>query len=366
MRNLWLGIIGLAVATTANAAVVTYTLSLNDNGTGTFTANNWAVYIQTSAGDNAGLFGFGVDLNGTFSTVLNRANGLVMEDSTNPGVDPKSLGFTTGRTADVANGKFSGLQDLSAGSNLIPIYGIGQIADRLTNHAPSNYDTITSTFGAGANPYNAKFLAGRGVWSGSTLPSFDQLSVDSKASVYVSNNGTANVIAPITYVTVGGLSNTLTVANTAVGTQLATDGKIVVTGSNNQYSSEVDQLTADANNGTASVQTIGDEAGTLYVMAQITGTPSDVSAVLSGPLNNASGSSQAPLLHAAYDSQFGPGGFNLLFSMPNFAGAKNINWNFAANPGAVVNELAIVPEPATIGLIGFAALGLLARRRRNA
>src|SRR5438128_7656306 len=173
MRNLWLGIIGLAAATTANAAVVTYTLSLDDNGSGVATANNWAVYIQTSAGDNAGLFGFGVDLNGTFTSVLNRANGLVMEDSTNPGVDPKSLGFTTGRTQDAANGKFSGLQDLSAGSNLIPIYGIGQIADRLTNHAPSNYDTVTATYGAGANPYNAKFLAGRGVWSGSTLPSFD-------------------------------------------------------------------------------------------------------------------------------------------------------------------------------------------------
>jgi len=46
---------------------------------------------------------------------------------------------------------------------------------------------------------------------------------------------------------------------------------ITVTGSNHGYVSEVDALTSDANNGTASVQTIGDEAGTLFVMAKVTG-----------------------------------------------------------------------------------------------
>jgi len=138
-----------------------------------------------------------------------------------------------------------------------------------------------------------------------------------------------------------------------------------VTGSNNKYVSEVDQLVADSNAGTAPVQTIGDEAGTLYVMALVTGTASDVSAVVS-QFNNGASSSEAASLHANYDAQFGPNGFNLLFSIPNFAGAKNINWNFAANTGALVNELAIVPEPGTISLLGLGALGLLARRRRNA
>ena len=67
-----------------------------------------------------------------------------------------------------------------------------------------------------------------------------------------------------------------------------------------------------------------------------------------------------------YDSQFGGGGFNLLYTQPNFAGAKVINWDFATNTGAVIDQLAVVPEPASMTLLGLGGLGVLARRRRNA
>src|SRR4051794_4790023 len=66
MWKLWLGIIGLAAASTANAAVVTYTLSMHEAATGAVTANNnFVIYATVSQGDNAGLFAYGVDLKGT-------------------------------------------------------------------------------------------------------------------------------------------------------------------------------------------------------------------------------------------------------------------------------------------------------------
>src|SRR5258706_11419865 len=77
MRKLWLGIIGLAAASTANAAVVTYTLAVHDDGSGTATPTQadgtvpFAVYADVSTGDNAGLFGFGVDMSGSFDLILN-------------------------------------------------------------------------------------------------------------------------------------------------------------------------------------------------------------------------------------------------------------------------------------------------------
>src|SRR6266850_1873871 len=62
MKKFWLGIIGLAAASTANAAVVTFTLSLNEGSTGLAVANSYAVYATVSQGDNFGLFGYGVDM----------------------------------------------------------------------------------------------------------------------------------------------------------------------------------------------------------------------------------------------------------------------------------------------------------------
>src|SRR5688572_12538501 len=107
----------------ASAAVVTYTLQLNDNGSEVATANNFAVYAEVSH-DNGGLFAFGVDLMGaTFGTFLNRAPGLSVY---NPDTgDTTDLGFTVGRTQDAANGKVSGLQNLAA-SPFTPVYGFGQ------------------------------------------------------------------------------------------------------------------------------------------------------------------------------------------------------------------------------------------------
>src|SRR5258705_11393701 len=91
MRNLWLGIIGLAAASTANAAVVTFTLSYNDDGFGNPTPNNFAVYADVTqdagggAGANGGLFAYGVDL-------ASAANAGIL-DTANPNFGKANLSY---------------------------------------------------------------------------------------------------------------------------------------------------------------------------------------------------------------------------------------------------------------------------------
>jgi hypothetical protein len=387
MRKLWLGIIGLAAASTANAAVVTYTLSYNDFGAGTRVDGSWAVYASTSANDNAGLFAFGVDLapgaGGTIATLANRANGVVMTDSATD--EQLNLGFTTGRTQDLAAGKFSGLGDLGAGAAMKPIYGFGQHVDKLDNYIPANFDVQSATFGGGravnygvetytppgGTPRNM-FLIGRGTFTGAK-PVFETGSVDSKASVYVSNTtGTQNVIAQLVYDT-RDLGVTVTPDYVALngpvkGANQAVGGGITVTGSNGGYTSEVDQLlNPSMNTGNAPIQSIGDEAGNVYVMAKLAGSAADITTLLNTLTNDVGAAdSQFALLHSAYDTQFGAGGFNALFKFANTAGPKTFNWEFGTTTGVTVDQLAAVPEPATFGLLGLGALGLLARRRRNA
>jgi len=200
---------------------------------------------------------------------------------------------------------------------------------------------------------------------------FEKSSVDNVGSVWQDSTGTgtANFKANLAYAYAGVNPppvDVFHITGTAEHQNLATGGQITVTGANHSYVSEVDQLTSDANQGSAPVVSIGDESGNLYTMAKITGDPTAVSNVLAESFNNGAGDAEAAHLHAIYDAQFGPGGFNFLNVTPNFAGAKVVNWDLATNTGATVDQLAVVPEPATMSLLGFGALGLLARRRRNA
>jgi hypothetical protein len=366
MRKLWLGIIGLAAAATANAATVTYTLSLNDNGAGVLTPNNWAVYAEASP-DSGGLFAYGVDLTGTFGTFLNRGNGVIMEDSDGTG-ESRSLGFTVGRTQDAANGKFSGLQDLGAGASLIPVYGIGQRNDDLDNYIPADFETQTSVFGAGRANYTTKFLLGRGTWTGAA-PAFQAGSVDLKASTWNSNTGLANSVAQLTLLTqdLGGTAASFTLEATGTkGANQAVGGSIAVTGANNSYTSEVDELLANVGIGNAPIASIGPEAGNVYVMARLNGTAADIAALLGTLTTDVDASDpEFAKLHGHYDSRFTGGSFNALFKFPNSANIRTINWDFGT-AAVTVDQLAAVPEPGTMALLGIAGLGLLARRRRIA
>ena len=66
MRKILAMIAGLALASSAKAAVVTYSLSLHEATNGLPTSvNTFAIYATVSQGDNAGLFAYAVDLKGT-------------------------------------------------------------------------------------------------------------------------------------------------------------------------------------------------------------------------------------------------------------------------------------------------------------
>src|SRR5688572_2909557 len=93
MKKFWMGIVGLAAATTTANAAVLFTMSLDDNGAGVATAGQWAVYASVSA-DSQGLYGFGVDLLPFTGTLLNRANGVAMENSSDGA--QLNLGFSAG------------------------------------------------------------------------------------------------------------------------------------------------------------------------------------------------------------------------------------------------------------------------------
>src|SRR4051812_2192208 len=122
MKKLWLGIIGLAAASTANAAVVTYTLSLHESATGAkVSTNNFVVYATVEPGTNDGLFAFGVDLEGTFSALTNRTpSGFFSIDDTSPSWDStvtyppaQYIGWGAGRGATLSSGVVSGVPDLN-------------------------------------------------------------------------------------------------------------------------------------------------------------------------------------------------------------------------------------------------------------
>jgi hypothetical protein len=384
MKKFWLGIVGLAAAATTADAAVLFTMSLDDNGLGAPTAGQWAVYASVSS-DSQGLYGFGVDLLPFTGTLLNRANGVVMENSSDGA--QLNLGFSAGRTSDAAAGKFSGLGDLGAGAAMKPVYTFGKQADNLNNYIPPEFDTQTAVFGAGRANYGVEtwggptpgaplfdgvaknmFLLGRGNYTAGT-PAFDTASVDTLASVYLTNTGTANGRAPLFFAArdlIVQQANSFTLDATATkGTNQAVGGNIAVTGANNSYQSEVDQLLGNVAIGNAPIATIGPE-GPIYVMAKLTGTAADIAAFLADTTNDVgSGDSQFAPLHANYDAAFGAGGFNALFRFDASANNRTINWE-STIAGVTVDQLAAVPEPASLGLLCVAGVGLLARRRRKA
>lgn len=410
----------LVLASSAKAAVVTLYLSLHEAATGQVTANNqFAIYATVSQGDNAGLFAYGVDLKGTGDpggpttlTLVNRTpSGQWDADPNDPNFDPgaayptKFAGFGAGRSVVASTGIVSGVSDLSKDADLIRVYGFGQPpAHRMDDWRPppdtstgvpvpyGPYSPAAGTDGGPTpygNPANPAGLGGgcgggggpfpipsgslriaTGTWTGNA-PSIEQLSVNTKASVWKLNHptGTENEIATLQFALrdiADSCSTTVSLSGTGSGTNQAVGGFISVSGSNNKYVSEVDQLLdPSSTRGYAPIQTIGDEPGSIYVMARLNGTQADIASLLGNLTQDVDATdSQFALLHASYDSQFGGGGFNALFKFPNVAGARIFNWDFGAST-VTVDQLAAVPEPGTLLMVATGLVVINFRRVRR-
>jgi hypothetical protein len=421
MRKLLRGIIALAAASTANAATVTYTMSIHESPACAVSTNAFTLYATVSQGDNDGLFGIAVNLRGqgegggpATMTLVNRTPaGKWSIDTSDPDYDggaypDKTIGFTAARSASNTTGIVGGIQDLIQGANppdgtpgnLVRLYHFGQTALDINTRKPApatngtgqpvsygNYSPLpNSDVIVPSNPCNRAGVltlpAGTariatGTWTG-IAPSIDTTSVNTKASVW--RLGTEaneanhifldrNDIVPLQFQFrdfSGGGPNEVVLSSTISYSRVATDDYIVVFGSNGSYESEVDQLTEDAPvKGSAVIANIGDEAGSIYLMLRLNGSASDISEINSEPNAVPSGDPQYALLHAAYDSQFAGGGFNSLFKYNNPTGLKVVNFDFSvAHPNVSVDQIAAVPEPSLV-LSLFVSTPLLLRRRRR-
>src|SRR5580765_893150 len=124
MRKIAALFAGMVLASSAKAAVVTYTLSLCEGVNGLPspgpTPNRFAVYATVSSGDNAGLFAYGVDLKGSGDaggpanmTLVNRTpTGTWDVDEADANYDgdiypTKYGGFGTGRGVSALTGVVS-------------------------------------------------------------------------------------------------------------------------------------------------------------------------------------------------------------------------------------------------------------------
>lgn len=147
MKAFLTSLVGVAaLASAAQAATITYVLSLNDNGAGVKTTGSYAVYAYTSAGDNSGLASFTITTTGQ-STTLSRSPQATFADD-NGILDNKSSGFTTLRSAGSSGVATTGSFDTVSG-NGVATYGVGQTAGNVRNSAPSGFSAV-STVAQGA------------------------------------------------------------------------------------------------------------------------------------------------------------------------------------------------------------------------
>jgi len=416
--------IGLALSSSAKAAVVNYYLSLHEGSNGLPTTSNaFALYASVSQGDNAGLFAFDIDLKGTGDvggpttmTLFNRTpSGIWDIDPNDPNYNPgavyptKYAGFSNVRTANSVTGIVSGMMDLAKGPDLVPVYGFGQPPPHKMDdwrpaplgttlrvaYAPyvgaANSDGAQTAYGVPVTPSGGGNAGGcaaspagpftlplgtlriaTGTWTG-TAPSFEQLSVNTSARVWKLNRPSEfdNDLAQLQFATRNLLTvdcfDTATLNGPLSGSNQAVFGAIEVTGANNNYESEVDQLLFPSTNiGNAPIESIGDEPGNIYVMADLSGTAADIAAVLASTSADVDATDPAfAVLHQMYDSRFTDGSFKALFKFPNVAGAKTFNWALIdATHGLVtVDQLAVVPEPGMFAAGVMGLMGINLRRR---
>ncbi|HZK81688.1 MAG TPA: hypothetical protein VFC46_11485 [Humisphaera sp.] len=181
------------------AATVTYTLELNDNGAGVYTPRSFAVYADDSTSDNGGLMLYSVDIT-AFNSVANVGPRTIFDaDGSMTTTSPS--GFTAFRSNDNVS-PISGQQDITGSTNTF-IYGFGQTADSFANHDPYPQGVLDSPTTQSA--WSAHLLLATGTFLEGQTPAFTSSPTPSIASVWNAGSGLGNSPATVAF-SMGSLS----------------------------------------------------------------------------------------------------------------------------------------------------------------
>jgi hypothetical protein len=185
----------LGLPVSSRASTVTYTLVINDNGSGATTPGSYAVYADVSQGDNAGLASYAVSLFNV--STLTNFSPKTLYDLDGTGTTTKEAGFTLFRTNSVTGGTGSAqgnqniISAIDSPGSVVLIYGYGQVADNFANHAPAGWTQDTPII---QPSWNAHLLLIKGTYNtAGPAPTFG--SGDNLASVFTANGSTANAPA---------------------------------------------------------------------------------------------------------------------------------------------------------------------------
>jgi len=194
---------------------VTYTLSINDDGTGHYCAGSFALYA-TDSSNNGGLASYQVCVSG-YQSITNYAPQGIYDDGTGGG-GMDQIGFTLLRTSDntsPATGSQDTVHAADGNIDVILVYGFGQTAGNLNTlknaNSTSTYDTAQVVYGAPLELLKGTFSSG--------TPSFTSQASDT-GNVFVTNSGYATEAPILAFNTVTLVSSTVS-QSTAVATTAA-------------------------------------------------------------------------------------------------------------------------------------------------
>ena len=175
------------------ASTITYTLTINDDGSGNFVVGDYAVYADVSQGDNAGLASFAVKLL-NIKTLTNFSPKAIY-DADGTGTTTAEAGFTLLRTGSVtagtgtAEGSQNVLGAIDSPGSVVLLFGMGQTSDTFTKHNPfpggvQDAPTIQ-------NSWSAHLLLVKGTYDTTgAAPTWIQGTNQDSGSVFTTNGGT--------------------------------------------------------------------------------------------------------------------------------------------------------------------------------
>ena len=164
-------------STGARAATVTYTLSIDDAGPGTF-----SLFAEASAGDNAGLATFGVPLTGDLTSADNLTLFGLGQTATASGL----AGFSSLRSSDGSTA-VRGAQDTITPSPFI-YFGVGQTAGTAATSPTNGPITFIPLDMTQILAYSAMYQLAAGTYdTNGSRPGFNTASPDLLANVFTGN-----------------------------------------------------------------------------------------------------------------------------------------------------------------------------------